>query len=125
MPTPFKTVLDPISRTLDRSPLGRLRLGLKLLAFLLVVLVLLPTTITYVNPGYVGIVIHRAGGGVDKKPLGPGLHLQKSADDGNRGISGVHADVGAGEARRTKARATTTRSTSTARKVSRSRSTSR
>src|SRR6185503_20028720 len=30
---------------------------------LIAALVLLPTTITYVNPGYVGIVIHRAGGG--------------------------------------------------------------
>jgi regulator of protease activity HflC (stomatin/prohibitin superfamily) len=38
--------------------------------------VLLPTTVTYVNPGYVGIVIHRAGGGVDKTPLGPGLHFR-------------------------------------------------
>ena len=38
------------------------------------VLVLLPSTFTYVNPGYVGIVIHRAGGGVDPIPLGPGVH---------------------------------------------------
>jgi regulator of protease activity HflC (stomatin/prohibitin superfamily) len=30
--------------------------------------------VTYVNPGYVGIVIHRAGGGVDPRALGPGLH---------------------------------------------------
>ena len=41
---------------------------------LLAVLVLLPNTFTYINPGYVGIVIHRAGGGVDPTPLGPGLH---------------------------------------------------
>ena len=41
---------------------------------LLAVLVLLPNTFTYINPGYVGIVIHRAGGGVDPKPLGPGVH---------------------------------------------------
>ena len=31
---------------------------------------------TYVNPGHIGIVIHRAGGGVDRTPLGPGLHLR-------------------------------------------------
>jgi regulator of protease activity HflC (stomatin/prohibitin superfamily) len=37
-------------------------------------LVLLPNTFTYINPGYVGIVIHRAGGGVDRVPLGPGVH---------------------------------------------------
>ena len=41
---------------------------------LLVMLFLLPNTFTYVNPGYVGIVIHRAGGGVDPIPLGPGVH---------------------------------------------------
>jgi regulator of protease activity HflC (stomatin/prohibitin superfamily) len=33
------------------------------------------TSFTYVNPGHVGIVIHRAGGGVDRTPLGPGLHF--------------------------------------------------
>jgi regulator of protease activity HflC (stomatin/prohibitin superfamily) len=41
---------------------------------LVAVLVLLPNTFTYINPGYVGIVIHRAGGGVDPTPLGPGVH---------------------------------------------------
>ena len=41
---------------------------------LVAVLVLLPNTFTYINPGYVGIVIHRAGGGVDNMPLGPGVH---------------------------------------------------
>lgn len=30
----------------------------------------------YVSPGSVGIVIHKLGGGVDPKPLGPGLHLR-------------------------------------------------
>ena len=40
----------------------------------IVMLFLLPSTFTYVNPGYVGIVIHRAGGGVDPIPLGPGVH---------------------------------------------------
>ncbi len=40
----------------------------------LAVLVLLPNTFTYINPGYVGIVIHRAGGGVDPVPVGPGVH---------------------------------------------------
>jgi regulator of protease activity HflC (stomatin/prohibitin superfamily) len=40
------------------------------------VLVLLPSTFTYVNPGFVGIVIHRAGGGVDPVPLGNGVHAR-------------------------------------------------
>ena len=43
---------------------------------LVAVLLLLPSTFTYVNPGYVGIVIHRAGGGVDPVPLGPGIHAR-------------------------------------------------
>ncbi|MDF1503512.1 prohibitin family protein [Roseisolibacter sp. H3M3-2] len=38
--------------------------------------VLAPSMVTYVNPGHVGIVIHRTGGGVDKTPLGPGLHAR-------------------------------------------------
>jgi regulator of protease activity HflC (stomatin/prohibitin superfamily) len=49
---------------------------------LIVALVLLPSTVTYVNPGYVGIVIHRAGGGVDKTPLGPGLHARNPLTTG-------------------------------------------
>jgi regulator of protease activity HflC (stomatin/prohibitin superfamily) len=38
--------------------------------------VLAPSMVTYVSPGHVGIVIHRAGGGVDRTPLGPGLHAR-------------------------------------------------
>ena len=51
-------------------------------AGLLLALALLPTMVTYVNPGYVGIVIHRAGGGVDPRPLGPGLHLRNPLTTG-------------------------------------------
>ena len=54
-----------------RQKLRRLALGVMALV---AVLVLLPNTFTYINPGYVGIVIHRAGGGVDPTPLGPGVH---------------------------------------------------
>ena len=43
---------------------------------LVVVLVLLPNAFTYINPGHVGIVIHRAGGGVDKAFLEPGVHAR-------------------------------------------------
>ena len=43
---------------------------------LVAVLFLLPSTFTYINPGHVGIVIHRAGGGVDPHPLGPGVHTR-------------------------------------------------
>ena len=59
-----------------RTVVGRLvAVGLGVL----VLLFALPSTVTYINPGHVGIVIHRAGGGVDKQPLGPGLHLRNPA----------------------------------------------
>lgn len=48
----------------------------------LVLLVLLPSAFTYVNPGHVGIVIHRTGGGVDRTPLGPGLHFRNPITTG-------------------------------------------
>jgi len=57
-----------------RSLGSRIRLLAGVVVGLVVLLFLLPNTVTYVNPGYVGIVIHRASGGVDPKPLGPGLH---------------------------------------------------
>ena len=65
------------------SDTGRkIRRMLGLIVVLVAALVLLPTTVTYVNPGYVGIVIHRAGGGVDNKPLGPGLHMRNPLTTG-------------------------------------------
>lgn len=38
-------------------------------------LVGVPASCTYVNPGNVGVVIHRGGGGVDSVPVGPGIHF--------------------------------------------------
>ena len=49
---------------------------------LLVLLVLTPTALTYINPGHVGIVIHRVGGGVDPKPLTPDLHARNPLTTG-------------------------------------------
>ncbi len=70
-------MVNAMGQRLGTLGLGRSG-GFKRLALialgLLAVLVLLPTSVTYINPGYVGIVIHRAGGGVDPQPLGPGLH---------------------------------------------------
>jgi regulator of protease activity HflC (stomatin/prohibitin superfamily) len=43
---------------------------------ILALLLLSQSVFTYVDPGYVGIVIHRAGGGVDPVPLGPGVHAR-------------------------------------------------
>ena len=56
-----------------RQKLRRIMIGATILV---AVLILLPSTFTYINPGYVGIVIHRAGGGVDPHPLGPGVHAR-------------------------------------------------
>src|SRR4051812_23488992 len=62
--------------------LARIRRIVLVIVVLVVALFLLPTSVTYVNPGYVGIVIHRAGGGVDKTPLGPGLHFRNPLTTG-------------------------------------------
>jgi len=51
------------------------RLGIVAVALLAAILLLRPT-VTYIEPGHVGIVINRAGGGVDPKPLGPGFHFR-------------------------------------------------
>ena len=51
------------------------KLGL-VAAGLVVAILLVRPTIAYIEPGHVGIVINRAGGGVDPKPLGPGFHLR-------------------------------------------------
>jgi regulator of protease activity HflC (stomatin/prohibitin superfamily) len=61
---------------LDPSVAGRVGRWLALVGGLVVVLLLLPTTTKYISPGHVGIVIHRAGGGVDQTPLGAGLHIR-------------------------------------------------
>jgi regulator of protease activity HflC (stomatin/prohibitin superfamily) len=58
---------NPILRTLRLVAVG---FGV------LVVLLLVGNFATYVNPGHVGIVIHRMGGGVDSHPLGAGLHIR-------------------------------------------------
>lgn len=44
--------------------------------------VVAPSTFTYIGPGNVGIVIHKLGGGVDRKPLGPGLHFRNPLTTG-------------------------------------------
>lgn len=70
---------DMMNSVRSRSSGGSARgLGkvLRIVAVLVVLLFLLPSMFTYVEPGHVGIIIHRAGGGVDAKPLGPGLHFR-------------------------------------------------
>jgi regulator of protease activity HflC (stomatin/prohibitin superfamily) len=48
----------------------------------LLVLLTLPSMFIYINPGNVGIVIHKMGGGVDRVPLGQGLHLRNPITTG-------------------------------------------
>ncbi|HEX6751562.1 MAG TPA: prohibitin family protein [Longimicrobium sp.] len=45
-------------------------------------LLTLPTMFVYINPGNVGIVIHKLGGGVDRHPLGQGLHFRNPITTG-------------------------------------------
>jgi regulator of protease activity HflC (stomatin/prohibitin superfamily) len=63
-------------QSLDINPgaLGRLGRWLALAGGLVVLLFLMPSTMKYISPGHVGIVIHRFGGGVDQQALGAGLH---------------------------------------------------
>lgn len=42
----------------------------------------LSSTVTYIEPGHVGIIIRRTSGGVDPVPLGPGLHLRNPLTTG-------------------------------------------
>ena len=48
----------------------------------LALLVILPTLFVYINPGSVGIVIHKLGGGVDHTPLSQGLHFRNPLTTG-------------------------------------------
>ena len=43
---------------------------------LFVLIFLVRPMVVYIEPGHVGIVIHRGGGGVDDTPLGPGMHMR-------------------------------------------------
>lgn len=51
-------------------------------AAILAVIIFALTSTTYVNPGHVGIIIHRTGGGVDQTPYGPGIHLRNPLTTG-------------------------------------------
>ena len=48
----------------------------------IVLLILIPTTVTYIHPGHVGIVISRTGGGVERVPLDAGLHTRNPLTTG-------------------------------------------
>src|SRR5271165_3391855 len=58
------------------------RAAIPIVAGAVVLLLLLSTTITYIHPGHVGIVINRTGGGVEKIPLAAGLHTRNPLTTG-------------------------------------------
>jgi prohibitin 2 len=71
-----------MSDSLGGNGLSKLLRLAALAGGIIVLLVLLPTAMTYINPGHVGIVIHRVGGGVDPTPLSPGLHMRNPLTTG-------------------------------------------
>ena len=71
-----------MSESLGGNGLSRLLKLAALAGTVIVALVLLPTAMTYINPGHVGIVIHRVGGGVDPRPLNPGIHARNPLTTG-------------------------------------------
>jgi regulator of protease activity HflC (stomatin/prohibitin superfamily) len=52
------------------------------IAALVLLLIAVRSMAVYISPGNVGIVIHKLGGGVDRKPLGPGLHFRNPLTTG-------------------------------------------
>ena len=59
------------------NPFGAIGKRLPLMiAAAIVLLIAVRSMFIYINPGSVGIVIHKLGGGVDHTPLGPGLHFR-------------------------------------------------
>ncbi len=68
---------DSFRNTIDSfGGMSKVKRAIQIAVVALVVIVLVPSSFTYISPGHIGIVIHRAGGGVDAVPLGPGLHMR-------------------------------------------------
>lgn len=91
MATSIDTTLEGLRNSMRNSMTGRSGSGggggggggirrLLLAAGVLVVgLFVIKPMVAYIEPGHVGIVIHRGGGGVDPQPLGPGFHMRNPA----------------------------------------------
>ena len=61
---------------------GGARKAVLALGILIGTIWMLSSTVAYIEPGHVGIVIRRTSGGVDPVPLGPGLHLRNPLTTG-------------------------------------------
>lgn len=64
------------------NPFRSLGGKLPLIAVVVLVLLLIPQMFVYINPGHVGIVIHKLKGGVDARPWGQGLHFRNPLTTG-------------------------------------------
>lgn len=82
----MSTIQIPTGRNPGRgsrpNPLGKLVGNAPLAIGGLFILAVASMSATYINPGNVGIVIHKLGGGIDPKPLGPGVHLRNPITTG-------------------------------------------
>ena len=81
----MSTIQIPTGRPpvrLKTNPLGAFTGKVPWIAGVLLLLLLTPSMFVYINPGNVGIVIHKLGGGVDRTPLGQGLHMRNPITTG-------------------------------------------
>jgi prohibitin 2 len=83
MASSFTDRLSHMRSTGVDAGVGRMTLRLvAVVVGIVVILLLLPTTVTYIHPGHVGIVISRTGGGVEPTPLAAGLHMRNPLTTG-------------------------------------------
>ncbi len=75
MAASIEGLMSNVRDSMRMSGGGRFRL-LKVAVAVVVAFFVMQSTVAYIEPGHVGIVIHRGGGGVDPQPLGPGFHFR-------------------------------------------------
>lgn len=76
MANPVDDVISSIRSRASTAEGGGVTRFLKWFLVVIAVAIITPQFFTYIEPGHVGILIHRAGGGVDAKPLGPGFQMR-------------------------------------------------
>ena len=75
MAASIEGLMSNVRDSMRMSGGGRFRL-LKVAVAVVVAFFVMQSTVAYIEPGHVGIVIRRGGGGVDPQPLGPGFHFR-------------------------------------------------
>lgn len=76
MANPVGDVISSIRSRASTAEGGGVARFLKVFLVVIAAAIIVPQFFTYIEPGHVGILIHRAGGGVDAKPLGPGFQMR-------------------------------------------------